>query len=295
MFVLMFLALVIFTMVIAGGWGCSGTKETPFSPVVQPEKPVASVPPAAEQTQSAVQPPEVSFSWSGPTLLVQNPTNITVDREICYFDNSVPAAQGQELLETQHVVVKPGQSGEFPLPDGLPCVELQIDLVGNRQCSLGSDSISPVTWAFSTVLGDCGPECEEEPEEIGRELVREGAWGACVRGDWSCSQTRVDAYEVTWKQCDTMWTTNERDIQTRFCDCGSDCVTPEAGTVLTWEGPGDPDTECAAFGPYLATELGGDFYLCKAGNDREVVYPPLPEGVCGNGKDISHITACECE
>lgn len=73
------------------------------------------------------------------------------------------------------------------------------------------------------------------------------------------------------------------------------CLLPEEGTVLSWKGAGDPQTECRNFGLYDAVDEGTpDFYLCKAGNDREVDYQEPTGPTCGNGKDVSHVTRCVC-
>ena len=82
------------------------------------------------------------------------------------------------------------------------------------------------------------------------------------------------------------------------CDDNSsdDCSTPNKGQIRTWVGPGDPQTECRMFGDFNATDQqGADFALCKAGNDREVVGVGFIGATCpGNGKEVSHITYCEC-
>jgi hypothetical protein len=72
-----------------------------------------------------------------------------------------------------------------------------------------------------------------------------------------------------------------------------ECPLPEVD-VLTWQGKGNPETECAAFGRYVPTDGPAAFYICKAGNDREVWLSEPTGETCRNGKGISHVTACSC-
>ncbi len=86
-------------------------------------------------------------------------------------------------------------------------------------------------------------------------------------------------------------------IREREVDCPEEpkCVIPAEGLTLSWSGPGDPHTECSAFGPYT-DGTPADFWLCKAGSDRIVSYfDPSGDEVCPNGKELSHVTSCVCD
>jgi hypothetical protein len=71
------------------------------------------------------------------------------------------------------------------------------------------------------------------------------------------------------------------------------CELPSV-EVLSWQGKGDPATECAAFGDYVPVEADPLFWICKAGNDREVWLTEPTGESCRNGKDISHTVPCGC-
>jgi len=140
----------------------------------------------------------------------------------------------------------------------------------------------------------CGNVCVEEGpyegEVIWDPTVHEGrcpATAAALTGS-RCHQNGKRT--TTWDCKDPTGASVCRNVT---CPTPPPCVIPPEGTTLSWSGAGDPDSECAAFGPYEATWWNPDFYICKAGNDRIVEYSP-PGARCDNGKERSHTTKCEC-
>lgn len=118
-------------------------------------------------------------------------------------------------------------------------------------------------------------------------------------------QTRQRTIEYWSQICDQepvlIDTKTEREKRSveREVPCPEKCVLPEEGTTLSWNGEGNPEAECDAFETftgedYIVGTPPPGFYICKAGEDREVMYS-YPQGeTCGNGKDISHVTSCVC-
>jgi len=143
-------------------------------------------------------------------------------------------------------------------------------------------------------------ECEGCPEGEPTIWDEWGEWGECELTALTVQETCYECkYGVRYSQeCDEEPIIIERLFDRREVDCpNGECVIPPEGTTLSWSGPGNPDTECAAFnsygGPYEAG-TPADFYLCKAGTDREVWYS-FPDGdYCNNGKERSHSTECRC-
>jgi len=163
-------------------------------------------------------------------------------------------------------------------------------------------------------------ECEECVEFERPEITREfenGEWGECeetpnrpaeckrvrpvtvtITRTWNCKDPEIVVQEK--RQSEPCVCTNECDLPTFFGkstgdECEEVCIAPEEIT-LSWEGPGDPATECAAFGDYVpAGDHNPLFWICKAGTDREA-WLTFPDGdTCRNGKDVSHVRACVCE
>ena len=140
--------------------------------------------------------------------------------------------------------------------------------------------------------------CEDEVQESPRE-------GSCfvdceltITHTWKCREpdvrTRPHRKPVDCPPvCDEQETFGFNKLTGDECE--PVCLPPEEIT-LSWEGPGDPETECAAFGDYVpAGDANPLFWICKAGTDREV-WLTFPDGdTCRNGKDVSHVRACVCE
>jgi hypothetical protein len=78
--------------------------------------------------------------------------------------------------------------------------------------------------------------------------------------------------------------------------CTHDCEPPPPPPVCEVPfGPhpkqGNPRAECGYFG---AVPGPAGFYICKAGTEMFASTSPFTGDTCPNGKDISHITECEC-
>lgn len=56
---------------------------------------------------------------------------------------------------------------------------------------------------------------------------------------------------------------------------------------------GNPQAECAHFGPYIPGRPG-DFFVKKCGKFYELHHSYPGTGQCSNGQDLSHITPCIC-
>jgi hypothetical protein len=232
-----------------------------------------------------------------------------IQKRACYFVNG----PHEQVLAGELVIDVPAgeKASVGPAPGLSPDVCYQVDVADS--CS--SSSIMPGLIAVE-YMGPCDPPppppppsceeewrpecgeapCEDEPVLVGTErtLAREGVC-AVVQGDWGpIGCRRTDAYLVveTWKQCDMLWTTERYERDVVPCECGPTCELPEV-EVLSWSGPGDPESECAAFGDYVPSEVP-DFWICKAGNDREVWLEEPTGSSCRNGKDVSHTLGCAC-
>jgi hypothetical protein len=154
----------------------------------------------------------------------------------------------------------------------------------------------------------CVPEWKELPP-----VVTKGEWSECkqeqddkgigVSCQPKCYQSRKVRTLIEEENSCTKARRVKSDTtetEKRECPCKIDCVRPVEGKVLSWEGRGDPETECKAFeepglyGPYDDDEVTPTWFICKSGNDREVMYTYPTGATCANGKDISHVTGCDC-
>jgi hypothetical protein len=190
--------------------------------------------------------------------------------------------------------------------------EIQVDIT---HCSSGEDAPSNnLGWIAAFDYGrftytppeDCKPnECTPgDWVEISRSEKEYGEWGRCPQVEdvvlgcapEKCYECRPWTQEVVYSNGCDQRSEKINGTERRETECPPPpppCELPAEGTTLSWSGKGDPQTECEAFGSYDAG-LPADFWICKAGTDREVMYS-YPEGsTCSNGKDISHVTTCVC-
>jgi len=148
----------------------------------------------------------------------------------------------------------------------------------------------------------CECECVEDPEPVSIERVftPSGEWSECAatpNRPADCKRFRSGILTITRTfSCGRVEITEREHRQSEACECPSGCVIPEAGTTISFEGAGDCETECEAFGDYQCSDdETADFWICKAGTDR-IAEHEFPDGdTCRNGKDVSHVRACVCE
>ena len=238
------------------------------------------------------------------TIVISSESTYTA----CVYDDAVD--WDQPLLTSYKV-----HQGSNPLlftNETCEPLKLQVDVLGTDTCPQKAGPFEQYLGGLRILLpSSLSPEecveCEDtEPTLISTEIIKEGKWSECeplipTRPSTStvvsqCFRSRDITYELTYQLCDTLWTeTVTRPVREECaCECEEECVLPEEGLTLSWRGAGDPQTECRAFGEYNAVRTGADFYICKAGTDREVMYSPPTGETCSNGKDISHITKCAC-
>lgn len=146
--------------------------------------------------------------------------------------------------------------------------------------------------------------------KLGRILVNQ--WDSVTLPSYGTYRIKLAAERVengTIQQCDRHWFEVEASPPPPGCagdctpppppcqaDCGPPppppCDLPVVGTTISWTGPGDPQTECEAFG--LSAGSPPDSLICKAGNDRTIVPLDHSGPTCPNGKKASHFTPCVC-
>jgi hypothetical protein len=274
--------------------GCS----SPTGPSPVPETTTVPLPAEQVETPAVVTPDptghtDVNIGRTG-TVNISSDETYTA----CLYDATVN--HNQPLLLQYRV--KPGKTVLPYTNDTCFPETLQVDVIVG-DCPNPAQAFDDYRGGlrFTLPAGKTGPECEEcveeEPTLVKTEVI-EGEWNRNPRASSTteiCFEYRTITTIHTWQLCDTVWTTTETEQEQRPVDCDDACDSiPTEGTTLTWTGAGDPQTECRAFGSFNATEGRADFFICKAGNDRIVDYPPLSVGTCDNGKDISHFTACVC-
>ena len=202
----------------------------------------------------------------------------------------------------------PGVDEERCVPITKP-VQVDFHGMGRHIGHLGP--IYNLTFPANLSPEECEP-CveEEEPVEVVRELVCEDEVFESPREDkcfvnceltitrtFSCGRvemvTRPHRKPVDCPPVCEVETFGFNKLNGD--ECPVVCLPPEEITI-SWVGAGDPETECAAFGDYVpAGDANPLFWICKAGNDREV-WLTFPDGdTCRNGKDVSHVRACVCE
>jgi hypothetical protein len=145
-----------------------------------------------------------------------------------------------------------------------------------------------------------------------------GEWEDYVEPDSVGEATQTTKCYKTQRQLVIVWEQNtctkekrelKRYYETRRvetpCPTPPPCVGPQLGSKVSFQGAGDPDTECAKFGGYESVQKQEfwpwtftqpyTFLICKAGNDRIVEIVNQFDTKCSNGKDISHVVSCTCK
>lgn len=308
-------------------WACTADKPTvPDAVVVQPTVPVTQ-----EATPTIVTAPQPGPDSGLPVWVTCNKATgvctFTSDRlrpvgAVCTYPGKNHPIWGtwNAVIQTGDTVNAVDICTDVPGVDEERCAPItkpvQIDFHGAGRHIGHLGPIYNLTFPATLSPEECEECVEFERPVITRVFTPTGDWSECVETPnrpAACKRWRWGTLEIT-----RTWNCKEPEVARREhresepCECGPVCNTafgfnkltgdecpvclPPEEITISWEGPGDPETECAAFGDYVpAGDHNPLFWICKAGTDREA-WLTFPDGdTCRNGSDVSHIRACICE